>query len=72
MTDGWSAYATLNNLSGYYYKHFVVNFSRSFTKEYANFLTGETLTSHTNKIEGAWAHLKKVFLKQRMAVVWQH
>ena len=58
FSDGWSSYCDLNTLG---FEHFTVIHKQSFLKKYRNKATGETITVHTNTIEGAWSHAKKTF-----------
>ncbi|XP_045206192.2 uncharacterized protein LOC123558376 [Mercenaria mercenaria] len=59
-SDGWTAYCALNDLG---YHHFSVLHKYSFKKEYKHVETGEIITVHTNRIEGAWKHAKDYFRK---------
>ena len=54
-TDGWSAYDSINHLG---FKHFTVVNKYTFKQKYYNTDTGDYLTVHTNRIEGAWKHAK--------------
>ena len=58
FSDGWSAYASLNQRG---YEHFTVIHKYAFQKKYRNTRTGEVITVHTNRIEGAWRHAKDHF-----------
>ena len=57
-SDGWSAYCSLN-VAGY--NHFSVIHKHTFKSLYRNLHTGENVTVHTNRIEGAWKHAKDHF-----------
>ena len=59
-SDGWSAYCNLNDLG---YRHFTVIHKYAFKKVYRNVETGQLVSVHTNKIEGAWTHAKMHFRK---------
>ncbi|KAK3107606.1 hypothetical protein FSP39_018210 [Pinctada imbricata] len=59
-SDGWSAYCELNNLG---FMHFTVVHKYAFKKTYRNVETGDIVSVHTNKIEGAWKHAKDHFKK---------
>ena len=54
----WASY---RHLKDHGYEHFTVNHSTTFKQIYSNEETGEILEVHTNKIEGAWAHVKQHF-----------
>ena len=58
VTDGWAAY---NGLSEQGYTHYVVEHKTSFTCQCRDEQTGENVTIHTNRIEGAWKHAKDYF-----------
>ena len=49
-SDGWSAHNSLNDLG---FKHFTVVHKYTFKQKYYNTDTGDYLTVHTNRIEGA-------------------
>ena len=57
-SDGWSAYCDLNSLG---YNHFSVIHKYAFKKEYKNVESGEIISVHTNRMEGAWKHAKDYF-----------
>lgn len=57
-SDGWTAYCQLNELG---YTHFTVLHKYAFKKQYKNLQTGEVVSVHTNRIEGAWKHAKDYF-----------
>ena len=57
-TDGWSSYGNLNEMG---YEHWAVIHKHGFQDKYKNVRTGEERVVDTNKIEGAWSHVKKHF-----------
>ena len=57
-TDGWAAYNGLTSLG---YRHFVVEHKHTFKQICTDAVTGESVTVHTNTIEGSWKHAKAHF-----------
>ena len=53
--DCWRAYNSLNQEG---FKHYTVNHKKAFKSTYKEESTGELITVHTNRIEGAWKHAK--------------
>jgi len=57
-SDGWAAYNALSSLG---YRHFVMEHKHAFKLICKDGITGETVTVHTNTIEGSWKHAKAHF-----------
>ena len=57
-SDGWAGYNDLNMLG---FRHFTVVHKYCYKQQYFDTTTGEVLTVHTNRIEGAWKHAKDYF-----------
>ena len=55
FTDCWKAYGSLND-EGFH--HYTVNYKTNFKATYTCTATGQLITVHTNRIEGAWKHAK--------------
>jgi len=68
ITDGWSAYSALSAAG---YKHYVVEHKKAFSCHCRDSSTGETVTMHTNRIEGAWKHAKDYFRRMKGTKVTQ-
>jgi len=58
VTDGWAAY---KGLSEQVYKHYVVQHKRSFSCQCRDEQTGQDVTIHINRIQGAWKHAEDYF-----------
>ena len=58
LTDGWAAYATLNQIG---YQHYAVNHSSQFQVQYYSKETKQLEVVDTNSIEGFWAHMRGFF-----------
>ena len=57
-SDSWASYMTLNEIG---YRHFTVVHKKSFKQTYKHMDSGEEVEVHTNRIEGAWKHMKDHF-----------
>jgi len=68
ITDGWAAYAGLGALG---YTHYVVEHKKAFTCQCRDQSTGQVITVHTNRIEGAWKHAKDYFRRMNGTKVTQ-
>ena len=68
ITDGWAAYVGLGLLG---YTHYVVEHKHAFSCQCRDQITGELLTVHTNRIEGAWKHAKDYFKRMNGTKVRQ-
>ena len=61
LTDGWAAYATLNQIG---YVHYAVNHSSRFQIQYYSSKTKQIEVVDTNAIEGFWAHMRGFFRRR--------
>jgi len=68
ITEGSSAYSRLTT-GGYTY--YIVEHKKAFSCHYRDPTTGETVTMHTNRIEGAWKHAKDYFHQMNRTKVTQ-
>ena len=59
FTDCWTGYSSLK-FEGF--EHYTVNHKTNFKVIYTNEETGENVTVHTNRIEGAWKHAKVIII----------
>ena len=57
-SDGWAEYNALSSLGC---RHFVIEQKHAFKQICKDAVTGETITVHTNTIEGSWQHAKAHF-----------